>query len=253
MEAATLFLSVRVLVKKCPELEARMCLLAPPKKPKRRLSTPPERLVQPNIKRRRISVFVSDALQINDDEDGLTPFLDASNKDLTLDRAINNHCSSPERHLSTMTDTHDQTNIRRSLNSAFELVTPRHLSQSNHEDEEIIENPFFDASGDEIFVEPDENDDFTEPLIYMYCSSPELIDEPTEKITEEQPEPNENSVNTDRKDLADKISVGIQNLHKILARRHSLPSRSIGNIHFLSARIKKSIKCAQNMHLIWRR
>lgn len=56
VEAAEFFLSVRVLVKECPELEARLSLQAKPKILKRRQSTPPENHFKPRaIKQRRIS------------------------------------------------------------------------------------------------------------------------------------------------------------------------------------------------------
>lgn len=57
-EAAKSFLSVGVVIKKIPELEARMSLLTPPIIRKRRRSTRIERYVEPAIKKRRISVFL---------------------------------------------------------------------------------------------------------------------------------------------------------------------------------------------------
>lgn len=55
-EAAKMWLNVRVVVKICPELEARLCLRDPPNKPKRRLSAS---TVRPNkIKIRRLTEYV---------------------------------------------------------------------------------------------------------------------------------------------------------------------------------------------------
>lgn len=66
VKAAELFVSVRVLIKKCPELEARLSLQEPPKIRKRRQSTPARTYLMPNnIKRRRLSECPQSDMQMD--------------------------------------------------------------------------------------------------------------------------------------------------------------------------------------------
>lgn len=229
-KTAILFLNVQVLVRKCPELEAKMVLLEPPKKPKRRLSTPPQRQNQANIKRRRNSTFTQTTSQVNDDE--LDPCLDTpinetsvethdQNSDDSTDPSILNHYLSPESRHSTSSETHVQPNLERTQNS-----TSR------------IDNDEFTITS----LSDQNNDDFLEPLVYYSSSSSEL--------DEQQHQPETSPVNTSRNDLAEQISLGLQNLHKILARRHSLAGEKTGNYSFfigVTKNVKLDRTCAKHV------
>lgn len=81
-KAANYFLSVRVLMTKCPELEARLNLMSYQKRPKRRFSTSVKPHVQPNnIKRRKIFSYMPvTSRNVAIDNLNVTPLPDAPAK-----------------------------------------------------------------------------------------------------------------------------------------------------------------------------
>lgn len=170
-KAAELFSSVRVLVKKCPELEARLSLLIPPKKPKRRISSFIESNRQPkNNKRRRHSTYVPGTSQINgNDIYDISPLFEA-----------------PEDNSDSMEG----------------FIAPINVSTN--------------IEFNEVFPTDIDHDTSFEELIYHSSS-----DEETAQLNDVR--------NMDRQHLADSISLGIEKMSQILARRHSIDSYSKGN------------------------